>query len=257
MPLKKKTSSTEIQIHKITQGKMDLCIVGNTPLICNRISEKVKRELLLPKGRKTAADKASTLKHDPMAEYQASPYTDLDNKGDTYLQVLASMFKGAMVTAAGDATDAAKTQIKRLLWCEPDRISVYGVPQMLMSVTRCKDIGRTPDVRTRAILPEWACRVSITYVTPLLKEQSVANLIASAGITVGIGDWRAEKGAGCYGSYELVGKSDSRYKRIVKGGGRAAQKKAMEKPEFYDQETEELFAWYETEVRRRGMKVVK
>ena len=88
-----------------------------------------------------------------------------------------------------------------------------------------------------------------------MREQAIANLIAAAGITVGIGDFRPEKGAGNYGQFTVVGADDERLTHLMKTGGRAAQIAAMEDPAAYDEQTEELLAWFDVEVRRRGFKV--
>lgn len=251
----KAKGETSIDILTIDQGQLDFCIRGTMPLILNRMSEKALHELLMPKGKKTAADKASSLKHDPMAEFQASPYTDTDESGPTLLQHLSSAFKGALKSAALDLPGANKSQIGRLTWVNGERVSIYGIPQMLMSVTRSADMNRTPDVRTRAIVPKWACRISVSFVQPLLREQAVANLLASAGITQGVGDWRPGKGSGTYGQFVLVSQDDSEFQHIIKHGGRAEQESAMQSPEFYDRETEEMFEWFQIESRRRGFKV--
>lgn len=247
---------TSIDIMKITNESIKFCVLGTTPLILNRMSEKVMRELLMPKGRKTAADKASSLKHNPMQEFRDSPYLDLDEKAPTYLQHLSSAFKGALKSAALDLPGASKSQIGRLTWVNGERISIYGIPQVFCSVTRSADINKTPDVRTRCIVPEWAAYVSVSFVTPLLREQAIANLMASAGITQGVGDWRTGKGSGTYGQFELVSEDDKRFTHLLKTGGRKVQVSAMENPERYDRETEELLNWFETESKVRGFKVV-
>lgn len=125
-----------------------------------------------------------------------------------------------------------------------------------MSIVRSADMNRTPDVRTRAIVPEWACRLRITFVQPLIRAQAVANLLAAAGITIGIGDWRSEKGSGNYGQFRIADKDDSDFKRILKEGGRAAQAEALENPVCYDDETTELLSWFEEERAKRALKGV-
>jgi hypothetical protein len=251
-----KAKETSIDILTVDHGQLDFCVVGTTPLILNRMSEKVMRELLLPKGKKTAAEKASSMKHDPMAEFLASPYIDPDESAPTLLQHLSSAFKGALKSAAVDLPGANKSQIGRLTWVNGERVGIFGIPQMFMSVTRSADINKTPDVRTRAIVPEWACRVSVSFVQPMLREQAVANLLASAGITQGVGDWRPGKGSGTYGQFVLVSQDDARFMHLTKHAGRDAQKAAMESPAFYDRETEELYEWFQVESRRRGFKAV-
>lgn len=250
----KKADTSEIQVLEVSKGSIQFCVLGRTPLILNRMSQKVKQELLLPKGRKTAADKAATLKHNPMEEFRASAYTAREDDAPTRLLILSTSFKGALRSVAVDMPGAAKAQIGRLTYVEGDYVPIYGLPQLSMAVTRMADMNKTPDVRTRCIVPEWACRLTVTFVKPILREQAVANLLAAAGIMRGVGDWRPEKGAGDYGQFELVSEDNAEFQRIIKIG-RAEQDEAMESPECYDEESAELLSWYDAEVKRRGFKV--
>jgi len=243
-----------IEVLKVDHGTTGFCVLGLTPLILNRMSEKVMHELMCPRGKKTAADKASSLKHDPMAEFRSSPYIDPDSDGPTLIQHLSSAFKGALKSAALDLPGANKSQIGRLTWVNGERISIYGIPKIFCAVTRSADMNRTPDVRTRAIVPKWACRVDVSYVRPMLRDQVVANLMASAGITQGVGDWRTGKGSATYGQFELVTEDDPRFQHLIRFGGRAPQQAAMNAPEAYDQETGELLQWFGVESARRGFK---
>jgi hypothetical protein len=250
-----KAAEGEIFVMEVKKGIGHFCILGTSPLICNRMSEKTSRELLLPKGKKNAAEKASTLKHEPMTEYRNSPYRSLLDGNPTRIQLLSSMFKGAMRTAALDLPGTKKAQIGRLTYVVGDRVNVFGTPQIFMSITRSADMNRTPDVRTRAILPRWACQISVNFVEPIINLQAVTNLLAAGGITSGIGDWRIEKGSGSYGSYRLCSIDDPEYQSILQEG-REAQDAALESPEAYDDETASLLAWYDIEVKRRGFKAV-
>lgn len=252
------TTSQEIvtDILTVTTGKFDCCIVGTSPLILNRMSEKAKHELLMPKGRKTAVEKQLTLKHQPIDEYRASAYTIKDPKAPTLLALLSTSFKGAIRSAALDMPGAKKAQIGRLTYIEGEFVGIYGVPKLFMSVTRSADMNKTPDVRTRAIVPEWATRITITFVQPLIRVQAVANLLQAAGITIGVGDWRPEKGSGSYGQFRIADQDDPDYLRIMKNGARAAQVKALETPVAYDDETAELLTWFHDERVKRQLKGV-
>jgi hypothetical protein len=112
------------------------------------------------------------------------------------------------------------------------------------------DINRTPDVRTRPIFPQWACRVTMTYVKDILTEQSIANLMGAAGMLIGIGDWRGERG-GSYGKFTLVDEDNADFKAIVRHQGIKAQRAAFQTPIFYDEDTTELMNWFEEELLRR------
>jgi hypothetical protein len=209
----------------------------------------------MPAPRKTASDKASHLKHDPISEFRSAPMIIDDAAAPTLLAMPSTAVKGAMRTAALDLPGASKTQIGRLTYINGMALCLYGLPKIYTTIVRSADMNRTPDVRTRAILPRWAMLVDVTFVRPILRETSVANLLAAAGITVGIGDYRPEKGAGNHGQFKLVSPDDPEFLSVVASGGRAAQEAAMASPEAYDSETEELLAWFNVEVRRRGFKV--
>jgi len=253
MTTKTSTTGTEIQILELQRGKLSVAVVGTSPLICNRVSEKTQSTLLEGGQKKTAVEKQSTLKHDPLREYRNSPYT-LD-EGPTQLGALAVWFKKAMMTAALEMPGVKKTQIGRLLRVEGERVSLYGVPKMFMAVTRSADMNRTPDIRTRAIVPKWAVLLELTFAMPTLRETSVLNLLAAAGVFSGVGDYRTEKGAGNYGSFRLAGADDAELKGILKTGGRSAQIAALSDPAFYDDETESLYLSFGAMTARRGFKV--
>lgn len=247
-----KKPDTEIVVDEIQTEVLRLHVLGTTPLIMNRLAEKARHELLLPSGRKTTADRAATLKHDPIQEFRASPYVITDETAPTLLAQMASAFKGAAMTASLDLPGTRKAQIGRLLWVRDRLVGIHGTPEIFSAITRSADINKTPDVRTRAILPRWATTIVVEFAVPLLNTRSVINLFAAAGKLSGIGDWRPEKGKGDYGQFVLVDPDNAEFQEIVKNGGREAQQAAMDKPFAHDTETEELLAWFETEVQSRG-----
>jgi len=248
-------TSDEIQIVEIQTATITVAIRGVTPLICNRMTAKVYQELLLPKMPKTAADKASTLKHDPVAEFRDSFERFVEPTAPTLFAIPAVALKSAMRTAALDLPGMKKAQIGRLTYVEGQYLGVYGVPKIFSTITRNSDVSRTPDVRTRAIIEKWAMVASITFTRPILREQGIANLIAAAGITAGVGDFRQEKGSGNFGKFTVVGMDDPELREIMSTGGRQAQIAAVENPQPYDENTDELLSWFGAEVRRRGFKV--
>jgi hypothetical protein len=150
---------------------------------------------------------------------------------------------------------AKKAQIGRLTSIEGgEKLALYGVPQIMCSVVRSADINKTPDIRTRCIVPRWACKVEVTYTIPVLNATVISSLFATAGYTMGVGDWRPQKGSGTFGRWKIVEANDTEYLDIIKIGGAVAQQEALDDPESYDDETDELLSWYDVEVRRRGIK---
>lgn len=245
----KEKATNELVIEPMKVGSTTLWIRGTSPLVFNAMSAKARQELLYPKGRKTTADKARNIKHDPHIEYVNSTYRRLGN-GATRLVFPACAFKAAMCNAALEIPGAKKAQVGRLVWVEGTEVDVFGSPQLWMSVVRSADMNKTPDVRTRAILPQWACKVTIRFVMPTINATSVGMLLATAGMVIGIGDFRQEKGKGNYGQFEVVNPED--VSEFCKSAGMAEQDAALKSPEFFDSETQELITWFDDERARRG-----
>ena len=252
MTAKAKEKGTEVVIQAVQTGVLDVHVLGTQPLILNRMSEKAWRELLLPAPPKNRASKAATLKHMPIEEYRASVYRSKHAGDETALLLPVQCFKNAALTAALDTPGSSKAQMGRLLWVRERFVPIYGVPQLSMMIVRMANAAKTPDVRTRAILPQWAARFTIEYVRPMLSAGSVMNLLAAGGLIAGVGDFRQEKGKGSFGQFVIVDPDDARYAEVVANGKRDAQLAALEAPECYDEETAELLSWYDEELARRS-----
>jgi hypothetical protein len=249
--------SEELYVELLERNRIDFTLIGTSPIILNRLSEKAKRELLFPSGRKTTGDKMSRLKHDPIDEYRASIYTDGNPAAPTHLMFPVTAFKDAMRSVAVDLPgSSSKAQIGRLLYVEQEYAPLWGKPTLRMDAVRQADMRRTPDIRTRACIREWVTVITVTFTTPILSHQAVANLVANAGAIQGVGDWRPEKGSGSYGRWTIAngGIDDPEVQRIVEQGGRSAQMLAMETPTMYDHETAELYEWFEEEATARGFR---
>jgi len=255
MPTKKPETSGPVEIDPIIMQDITFKIVGLTPLILNRQSEKAKHELLLPSLQKNKAEKAQTLKHNPVEEFQASPYISRnDPKAPTWLHMPSGAFKKCISQAAIDIPGSSKAQIGRLVSLSSSAIHIWGLPEMRADMVRQAGMTKTPDVRFRACIREWATEVTYTYLPAIISPRSIGNLLAAAGRICGIGDYRVEKGAGDYGQFRLAvteGDGDEEWDRIIAEGGREVQRAAMETPVYYDDETRELVEWFDVEIGRR------
>src|SRR5262245_50244211 len=251
---KPKTTETAIEIIELTQARLAVYLVGTTPLIMHRFDSKAQGELLLPKPKKNRASRASTLKHDPVEEFRASVYLNRDPNVPTAIHFPANAFGSAIADAAVDIPGSTKAQIQRLCSVCSTEVQIYGVPKLWTRMVRLHDFKNTPDMHTRALFPQWCCRIEVEFVATLLKEGQIANLIAAAGIIRGVGDWRPQK-AGQYGKWRLAEEDDKEMLQIMKAGGRAAQIAALEHPVAADTDTSELLDWFKRETTSRELKV--
>lgn len=250
---KKVEKQVEIEVARITKSGTRIPIIGIQPLILHHGSVKTH---LLPPMKMTKVERETTLKHEPYEEWKERMIIAPD--GPTKLLFPAASFKDSMMRAAVRLPQAVKAEVAQLVWVEGSRVPVYGIPQIIISEVRNSDINRTPDARIRPILREWACILDVSWVTPMMTQQAVANLLMAGGLITGVGDWRNEKGKGIFGQYEIVNDNDpeqvERFKRILREGGREAQEAAIAAPTAYDAETLDALTWYDEELARREQK---
>ncbi len=246
-------SGESITITKIAMNESRINIIGTSPLVPHAVSAKAKGSLLFPAPKKNAAERATSMKHEPLEEYREAAYQFVDlDKQPTRLYMPAGAFHGSMSKVAIDMAGAKKAQIGRLTKVLGDKVPIWGIPKLWMTIVRSSDMARTPDVRTLPVLTEWCCTIHVEYVASLIKETSIVNLLAAAGVIVGVGDGRPEKGKLSFGCFRLCNDEDKDFIRIQKTMATKPQDEALLTPDFYDQETEELYLWFEAERKRRS-----
>ena len=161
-----------------------------------------------------------------------------------------------MATAALETGGITKTSVQRLIFLPESHIQIWGKPFLKMDIVRSADMNKTPDVRTRAYLPQWCAEVTVKYVVPTLSAHSIVSLLSNAGTIVGIGDFRQEKGRGSYGTFAVSGAEDmGDYQEIwdeITKEDREVQKLSMEQPICADEQTAELMQYLQEERLRRA-----
>ena len=247
----KEQKTEAVRVERLERAEATLYLLGSDPLIMNRMAAKAKQQLLLPPRAKNRAEREMVLKHEPDLEYRDSVYRCRDSGAPTYVHFPSGSFKKAMANAAVDTPGATKAQSGRLIKVIDETVYIWGKPFLYMAVVRQAGFRAAPDIRTRAIFPKWATKITVQYVRNLIREQDIVNLLDGAGMIIGIGDGRTEKGTFNYGGWQIVAKDDKRWHDIVRTGGRVVQEAAMRNPECFDEDTEELYSWYHAEVIRR------
>lgn len=188
-----------VQIDRIGAETISVPILGTTPLIVHRFSEKAKRQMLdNMQGRKSPK-----IAKDPEAEYEAAFYKLED--GDYGFPVLA--FKDATVGGARFYSAVTMTGLKQCMFFKGEvgvdgrsYVRLEGEPCMREDVVR---VGRGgTDLRYRPEFREWRTVLNITYVTSALTRESVLSLIEAGGMGVGVGEWRPARD-GDNGTYRI------------------------------------------------------
>ena len=230
-----------LSIESLQQTEVSFKIIGTAPLIYNSMSLKAQKTLLMGAAKKTAAEKKE-IKHNPEEEFVDSCY--INGTNGSYLSFPSTGIKRGMATAALETAGVTKASINRGIYVVGEHINVWGKPYMNMSVVRSSDINRTPDIRTRAKLPNWCTEVTVRYINPTFSQLDITALLVNAGTLCGLGDWRIEKG-GPMGGYRIVQTKDDQkiFDRLVKEEGDTCQKLALENPEIeaHDNMSHELY----------------
>jgi len=249
--VKKEAETAEIKVIPLRRATVKLRIIGTTGLFQNRMSNKVKQGLLAGTRKKSKAERLD-IKHDPRAEFRSS--MEWMHAGPTALGLRVVAIKAAMCTAALETPGLTKTSAQRLLFMPGDLTPLYGTPKLRLDVVRSADISRTPDVRSRAYLPKWGAEIDISFIVPQLSVASVVNMLCNAGVLIGVGDYRQEKGKGAFGSFRVLGEGekDKEWDDLVKNHGRRVQEKAIKSPEYADSDTTDLMDFLDREVTRRA-----
>lgn len=210
------TKKTEvIEIKPIEIAKLNIRIVGDTPLIMHAWSEKAKREMLeAQQGKKKGKAKE---RKNPVVDFINSMYwltekpdVDSDMKEEEceerFNKAVAEGAKfGFPVTAFKQAAISAAY---RLGWSK-DKMSLRGVffidsdengmveiksdvPEMREDMVK---IGMgTADIRYRGEFKNWYADLTISYnANGNYDLNSIINIINAGGYVCGVGEWRPER----------------------------------------------------------------
>ena len=208
-----KAKNESIEIPAIELADAHIEIIGDTPLIMHKWSEKAKREML-EKQMKVAKSKGHDAK-DPVADFIESIYwlegEPEEKNEEGFEKAIASgnarfgfpsvAFKASAVSGGYRAgVTKNKTSMNAAFHIQGDMVEIIGTPIMREDMVR---IGMgTADIRFRGEFPEWRAILPITYNTGVVTLEQLCNLFNLGGFSVGVGEWRPEK-SGSYGMYHV------------------------------------------------------
>jgi hypothetical protein len=198
---------------KVPVQHFALWIVGDSPLICHAWSEKAKREMLSKQVKATKVREA----REPHEDFISSLY--IIAEGQYGFPTMA--IKSAVVDCAHKDKGIARTLVQNSLWldttfvsigtahrgasCDMPLTRVYGSePRMREDMVRIgSGLNRTANLAYRATFSKWAMFVTGRFNPTSLPVETLVSLLAEAGATRGIGEWRNEK-SGVFGAFHLT-----------------------------------------------------
>lgn len=175
-----------ITIPQIEIAHITIKLVGDSPLIMHKWSEKAKKQML-DKQMKVAT-KGREAK-DPKKDFEDCIYYLEDGKGYGFPTIA---FKAAAVSACR-FTDGVKMTVARgAFHIEGELVPlICKKPKMREDMVKI-NMG-VADIRYRPEFFPWSANVDISYNTHALSKEQILNLFNLAGFGVGVGEWRPEK----------------------------------------------------------------
>jgi hypothetical protein len=182
-----------IQILQIDKRTVTIRLVGDSPLICHKWSEKAKKEMLDKQMKKA---KTAKVAKDPQRDYEESLYVHPD--GGYGFPCVA--FKSAAVGACRFTEGVKMTIARGAFHVVGELAKIEGEPTMREDMVR---VGMgTADIRYRGEFQTWAVNLLITYNAAAMSVDQIVNLYNLAGFGIGVGEWRPEKD-GSYGRFHV------------------------------------------------------
>ena len=176
-------------------------VEGTAPLMLHKFSEKMRKQI---EAKQTATDstRAKRAPKDYAAEFNAARYKA---RGGNWDGIPAGAFRAAMIRACGRVDGLPMTVAKGAFFIIADgRDETDGTPLIKIEGKAVHDTrpvrleSGVADLRNRPRYDSWACNLKIQFDADLLSANDVANLLARAGATVGVGELRPQ-GPNSYG----------------------------------------------------------
>lgn len=188
------TKAAVIEIRPMDIQFLSITLIGDSPLICHKWSEKAKREMLDKQMGKAAQRKEFK---DPEQDYINSLYPLPDGAGYGFPVV---GFKAAAVDACSSVANITKVQARGAFHIIGELSPIKGDPEPREDMVR---VGMgTADIRYRGQFTQWETTLKIRYNASVLSAEQIVNLFNVAGFAVGVGEWRPQKD-GSYGMFHV------------------------------------------------------
>lgn len=178
-------SSTVVELPQLEIQTVKITVVGDSPLIMHKWSEKAK-EMMLAKQMKKATQ--GRVAKDPDRDFEESIHRFPDGRPG----FPSIGFKAAAVTACTSIASMTKVAARQAFHISGDLVPILGSePKKRQDMVR---VGMgTADIRYRAEFWPWYAPLEISYNTRMFSIEQIMNLLNTAGFGVGVGEWRPER----------------------------------------------------------------
>jgi len=217
------SENTIIKINPIKIQKLDITIVGDTPLLVHAWSEKAKREMLEAQQKLKKDKKAKEIRN-PFREYVdamywITPKPDFDGMTEAEMKKafekavangakfgfpIIAIKQGAM-EACYHAGLAKKTFMRSAFYINQKGGTIYEgnelavietsePPAFREDMVKIGGMTKVADLRYRPEFRNWKMHLTVSLIdTGVFTMESIVNAINLCGYMNGIGEWRMER----------------------------------------------------------------
>ena len=225
MAKKAEEKAVAIELPGIDQEVFTVNIVGDSPLIVHKWSEKAKKEILDKQMKKASKGKQEKV---PARDFLDSLYW-LDESGcsiadnpeinavtnDTPFEKVqqivakgrfgfpACAFKACALDAGyQQGVLAKKTTARGAFHILGEFAVIEGTPTMREDMVQVGGMSKVADIRYRGEFRQWKTTLTIRYNKNAISPEQIINLLAYGGFSNGVGEWRPSKD-GSFGTFHV------------------------------------------------------
>lgn len=215
-----------IELPKMNIGTFTVDIVGDSPLITHKWSEKAKKEILDKQMKKATNGKVAK---NPIRDFLEALYwlddegneidvpeeldnVDINTPADEILKVLvegkfgfpAKAFKACALDAGyQQGVIAKKTTARGAFHIIGEFAVIKGIPEMREDMVQVGGISKVADIRYRPEFKQWKTTLTIRYNKQAISAEQIINLLNYGGFSNGVGEWRPSRD-GSFGTFHCV-----------------------------------------------------
>jgi hypothetical protein len=199
-------SVKRIELPRLRIERAQITLVGDSPLIQHKWSEKAKKQMLDKQMKKAKGAKEAK---DPWMDFCESLYwltpmpkepTEKDI-GKAKFGLPSVAVKAAAVDACSHVDGVTKVEARGAFHIDGEFIELEGTPTIREDM--CRIAMGTADIRYRGEFKTWRATFILRYNTNVLSLDQIVNLFNTAGFAIGVGEWRPQRD-GSYGMFHIA-----------------------------------------------------
>ena len=185
-------------------------LIGTAPLVMNKFSRKAREQM---RATQVAGSQAKSKRKHESKDFDECYEGAIHKSEDGWIGIPAASFRSAMIDACR-LVGFKMTLAKQAVFIVADGLDAdegtplvrfdADEPERFEAITRVSN-GQ-PDVRIRPMWRRWNLELTVKYDADVFSKNDIANLLARAGLQVGVGEGRPfsknSHGMG-WGTFEL------------------------------------------------------